>query len=69
MAGHKDDLLLEGLLYEPGKAAAPTETKKGVPLFDGNPNHYTEWKFRVLTRFATFDNLEDDEEKARRKKD
>ena len=40
---------LEGLLFESGSGER-TETRSGVPIYNGNAGGFSEWQFKVTTR-------------------
>ena len=56
-----EDKILEGLLYTAGASAIPPETRTGIPLYNGSPHGFDEWKFRVMTKYDAFTSLDVDE--------
>ncbi len=66
-----DDKVLDGLLFQlpsHGSSRVP-ETKKGVPLFNGAPHEFDEWRFRTMTEFNALSAIPDVDENLRRKKE
>ena len=63
--------LLETLRYHPHGVSQPsttmeegnTESKFGIPRFDGNPHHLPEYVYRVQTRMAREKAMSEDEVK------
>ncbi len=47
MTDHVSSRLLRGLLYEPGRREQLQETRRGAPIYDGTPDMYEEYRFRV----------------------
>ena len=62
------DVLLEGLLFQqPGKESL-SESKKGVPTYNGSSSGYSDFSFRVLTEYSSFDLIKDDDDRAKEKR-
>ena len=43
---------LDGLVYRNDTEHRPEETKKGMPLFDGTPHHFEQWRLRAEGKIA-----------------
>ena len=47
MTEYVSSRLLRGLIYEPGKRESLQEKRRGTPIYDGTPDMFEEYRFRV----------------------
>ena len=50
MSDYVSDRILCDLLYEPGRKATLQESKKGVPVYSGQPDMFSEYKYKVKAK-------------------